>query len=103
LRAFRRPSLVETEGATGVLATIAFLVVFSLLISDFFLMVTSVSSLVFEDLNSIERFPWSTSHAKRQARQPRQSEFLILMIGHHLIEAAARSNYARARWEIHRG
>ena len=38
-----RASLVEADGATGVLATIAFLVVFRVLIRDFFWMVTLVS------------------------------------------------------------
>jgi hypothetical protein len=36
LRALERPSLLDAEGATGVLATMAFLVVFKMLISDFF-------------------------------------------------------------------
>jgi hypothetical protein len=35
-RALERTSLVETPGATGVLATIAFFVVFNVLIKDFF-------------------------------------------------------------------
>jgi hypothetical protein len=44
LRALERTSLVEVAGATGVLATSAFLVVLSVLIRDFFWMVTLVSS-----------------------------------------------------------
>jgi hypothetical protein len=35
-RALARPSLVDATGATGVLATMAFLVVFRVLIRDFF-------------------------------------------------------------------
>jgi hypothetical protein len=54
LRALKRVSLVEA-GATGVLATIAFLVVFRALIRDFFWMVTLVS--FYKSLNSVERFP----------------------------------------------
>jgi hypothetical protein len=38
-----RTSLADAEGATGVLATIAFLVVFRVLIKDFFWIVTVVS------------------------------------------------------------
>ena len=46
-RALERDSLLEVEDATGVLATIAFLVVFRVLIRDFFWMVTLVSFDVF--------------------------------------------------------
>ena len=42
-RALARPSLVDATGVTGVLATMAFLVVFRVLIRDFFWMVTLVS------------------------------------------------------------
>jgi hypothetical protein len=55
--------VVET-GETGVLATIAFLVVFRVLIRDFFWMVTLVSFDVVEDVNSWNGVPYSTSHAK---------------------------------------
>jgi hypothetical protein len=42
-RALERTSLAEAFGETGVLATIAFLVVFRVLIRDFFWIVTLVS------------------------------------------------------------
>jgi hypothetical protein len=54
-RALVRVSLVETPVA-GVLATIAFLVVFSLLIKDFFWMVTGRSSNLFS-IGFHQRFP----------------------------------------------
>ena len=53
LRAFVRDSLDEAAEATGLLATMAFFVVFRLLIRDFFWMVTSVSFVSFRDLNSV--------------------------------------------------
>jgi hypothetical protein len=40
LRVLARTSLVEADGLTGVLATMAFLVVFKVLIRDFFSIVT---------------------------------------------------------------
>jgi hypothetical protein len=55
LRALERPSLAETAGWTGVLATIAFLVVFRVLIRDFFWMVIRSPWFLLEDLKSIER------------------------------------------------
>jgi len=47
LFAFVRGSLDEAAEATGLLATMAFFVVFRLLIRDFFWMVTSVSFVSF--------------------------------------------------------
>jgi len=65
MRALERTSLVEAD-ATGVLATIAFLVVFRVLIRDFFWMVTLVSFDFFlEDLNSVVRF--SLEHERCQS------------------------------------
>jgi hypothetical protein len=46
LRVLARTSLVEADGATGVLATMAFLVVFKVLIRDFFSMVTEALLMV---------------------------------------------------------
>jgi hypothetical protein len=46
LRVLARTSLVEAAGATGELATMAFLVVFKVLIRDFFSMVTETLLVV---------------------------------------------------------
>jgi hypothetical protein len=61
-RALERDSLLEVEDASGVLATIAFLVVFRVLIKDFFWMVTlvSVGFLKFER-SSLMQEPCQTS------------------------------------------
>ena len=46
MRVLARTSLVEADEATGVLATMAFLVVFKVLIRDFFSMVTGALLMV---------------------------------------------------------
>jgi hypothetical protein len=65
-RALERDSLLEVEDASGVLATIAFLVVFRVLIKDFFWMVTlvSVGFLKFERSNLMQE-PCQTSLKSR--------------------------------------
>jgi hypothetical protein len=82
-RALVRTSLVETAVA-GVLATMAFLVVFSLLIRDFFWMVTGRSSNLFS-IEFHQRFVYCTSHAKpagltSKIAKPNNHNFLAALV-----------------------